>query len=202
MAEPLRQPAGWDDILKAPEDAKAEVIGGELGLLPRPSTAHQRSLTLLMTRLGRPYDVATQEGPGGWWLLPSMDCAFGPFDIVSPDLGGWQQGNLPDLPEDSPIRIRPDWICEIQSPSTARRDRITKADLYLRAGVPHYWLVDPEARTLEALEASEGRWVRLGAWSDGDLAAIPPFEAVPMDVGSLFPPERPRPEPSEAEPKP
>lgn len=196
MAEPLRRPAGWEDLLETPENVKAEVIGGELEVLPRPSTGHQRSLTVITARLGRPFDVATQHGPGGWWILPSLDCAFGPHDIVQPDIAGWRQTSLSELPEDPPIRVRPDWICEVQSPSTARRDRITKADLYLRSGVSHYWLVDTEARTLEALEASSGRWVRLGAWTDGDQAAIPPFEAVLIDVGSLFPPKPPEAEPA------
>ena len=62
----------------------------------------------------------------------------------------------------------------------------TKADLYLRCGVPHYWIVDPDERTLEAFEAKAGAWVRLSASSDGDTPRIPPFEAIELDVGGLF----------------
>jgi Uma2 family endonuclease len=95
---------------------------------------------------------------------------------------------VPSFPDEQPILIRPDWICEVLSPRTARRDRTAKSDLYLRTGVPHYWLVDPEARTLEAFELEEEGWLRLGAWSDGDQARIPPFDAVGIEVGELFPP--------------
>lgn len=196
MAEPLRRLAGWDDILRAPENLKAEVVAGELELPPRPRPAHSRTQFLLGHRLAGPFDDG-EDGPGGWWFLFEPDIELGAHDIVNPDLVGWRRSTLPEFPEERPIRVRPDWVCEISSPSTARRDRITKADLYLRAGVPHYWLVDPEARTLEALEASQGRWLRLGAWTDGDRAAIPPFEAVPMDVGSMFPPQRLEPESTE-----
>lgn len=77
---------------------------------------------------------------------------------------------------------------EIASPCNRRRDRGYKADLYLRVGVPHYWIVDPEERTLEAFEAKAGAWVRLGARSDGDTPRIPPFEAIELDVGGLFAP--------------
>jgi hypothetical protein len=63
-----------------------------------------------------------------------------------------------------------------------------KADLYLRVGIPHYWIVDPDGRTLEAFEARSGAWVRLGAWSDGDSPRIPPFDAIEPDVGGQFPP--------------
>jgi hypothetical protein len=46
----------------------------------------------------------------------------------------------------------------------------------------------PEERTLEAFEARGEAWVRLGAWTDGDSPRIPPFDAVSLDVGGLFPP--------------
>jgi Uma2 family endonuclease len=95
---------------------------------------------------------------------------------------------MPELPAERPIRVRPDWVCEVASPSNRWRDRGRKADLYLRFGVPHYWIVDPDERTLEAFVAREGAWVRLGAWTDGDEPRVPPFEAIALDVGGLFPP--------------
>lgn len=30
--------------------------------------------------------------------------------------------------------------------------------------------------------------MRLGAWTDGDAARIAPFDAIELDIGSLFPP--------------
>jgi hypothetical protein len=58
----------------------------------------------------------------------------------------------------------------------------------LRVGIPHYWIVDPEERTLEAFDAKAGAWAWLGARSDGDTPRIPPFEAIELDVGGLFTP--------------
>ena len=95
---------------------------------------------------------------------------------------------MPAFPETRPIDVVPDWLCEILSPSDGGRDRVRKADLYLHSGVPFYWIVDPEERTLEAFSATEGSWLRLGAWTDGASARIQPFEAIEIDVGSLFPP--------------
>ncbi|MBI5652126.1 MAG: Uma2 family endonuclease [Chloroflexi bacterium] len=59
----------------------------------------------------------------------------------------------------------PDLIVEILSPNTARYDRVTKAKLYARYRVPHYWIVDPIALTLEAfaLEGATYRLVAAGA---------------------------------------
>jgi len=95
---------------------------------------------------------------------------------------------MPEFPETRPIDVVPDCLCEILSPSDGGRDRVRKADLYLNSGVPFYWIVDPEERTLEAFGAREGSWLRLGAWTDGASARIQPFEAIEIDVGSLFPP--------------
>jgi hypothetical protein len=57
--------------------------------------------------------------------------------------------------------------------------------------VPHYWLLDVDERTLEARALRQRRWLVLGEWSDGDVVRIPPFDAIELDVGRLFPP-RPR----------
>jgi Uma2 family endonuclease len=76
----------------------------------------------------------------------------------------------------------------VASPSNRRRDFVHKADLYLRVGIPHYWIVDPDERTLQAFERQAGAWVRLGAWTDGDRPRIPPFDAIALGVGRLFPP--------------
>ena len=82
----------------------------------------------------------------------------------------------------------PDWVCEVSSPSNARFDRVTKAKLYLEAGVPALWLVDPDARVLEALVRDGERWAEAGRFGDGDVVRIPPFEAIELEVGRLFPP--------------
>jgi hypothetical protein len=38
-------------------------------------------------------------------------------------------------PAEGPIRVRPDWVCEVASPSNRWRDRGREADLYLRVGI-------------------------------------------------------------------
>lgn len=72
--------------------------------------------------------------------------------------------------------------------STVRHDRLTKARLYREASIPAMWLADPEARALEVFALEQGRWVEVGRCGDGDAARIPPFEAIELEVGRLFPP--------------
>jgi len=91
----------------------------------------------------------------------------------------------------------PDWICEVTSPGSASLDRVTKRALYAKQGVGYYWIVDPEARTLEALELQSERWVEIGAWDDTAKVRIPPFTAEELAISRLFLPRDadPAPEP-------
>lgn len=119
-----------------------------------------------------------------------MDVRLSAHDVVRPDLAGWRRERLPRPGNARPIDVAPDWICEIASPSTAARDRATKRALYAKHGVGHYWIVDPSARTLEALELSGGRWVEVGACDDTAAERIAPFSEIVLEVGRLFlPPE-------------
>jgi Uma2 family endonuclease len=188
MGEPARRLATWEDLLTTPDDGRVwEVLGGSLEAQPRPRPGHGRVQARLSAALSDPFDEG-RGGPGGWWLVIEPDVELEAHEIVVPDLAGWRRERLPTFPDERPIRLRPDWICEVSSPSNRWRDRGRKADLYLRVGVPHYWIVDPDERLLEAFEARAGAWVRLGAWSDGDTPRVAPFEAIPLDVEGLFPP--------------
>jgi len=75
---------------------------------------------------------------------------------------------------------------EILSPWSVRRDRRTKAKLYARFGIPHYWVVDPEARTLELYETQGARY-RLGAPHEGDeKVRTTLFPGLTIDLGSVW----------------
>ncbi len=189
MGEPARGLATLEDLLNTPDDGRFsyEVLAGELEALPHPLPQHGWTQGILFSDLFFPFDRG-RGGPGGWWLILETDVMLGPHDIVAPDIAGWKKERMPKLPKTRPITLSPHWVCEVLSPSHPQRGRVRKADLYLRAGIPHCWMVDVEGRTLEALSAREGAWVRIGAWTDGDSARIAPFDAIEIDVGGLFPP--------------
>lgn len=75
--------------------------------------------------------------------------------------------------------------------SNQAHDRVTKRALYAKHGVSHYWLVDPEARTLEALSLEGGRWVDAGSFDETAIGRVQPFADVELAIGRLFlPPPR------------
>jgi Uma2 family endonuclease len=49
------------------------------------------------------------------------------------------------------LRIVPDLVVEILSPSSVSRDRIEKAEIYAQNGVDEYWIVDSKRREITLL---------------------------------------------------
>jgi Uma2 family endonuclease len=184
--DPARKLATYQDLLALEEDARAEIVAGELVVMPAPRPRHSKCQGALRRFVGGPFDDDDGfGGPGGWWIFIEVDVELTAHDIVRPDLAGWRRARLAE-PDQRPIQTVPDWTCEIISPSTASRDRVTKRALYARHGVRHYWLVDPEARTVEALELRDGVWTDAGTFDETATARIPPFERIEIPVGRLF----------------
>ncbi len=185
----VRALATYDDLLSLAPDVRAEVVRGVIDVQPAPLPRHAKAQRALSRFLGGPFDDDDgRGGPGGWWILLEVDVRLSPNDIVRPDLSGWRRERLIEPWDIRPIDVVPDWVCEITSPTNARHDRVTKAKLYLEAGVPALWLVDPDTRVLEALLCEGERWVEAGRFGDGDVARIPPFDAIELEVARIFPP--------------
>ncbi|NUP11436.1 MAG: Uma2 family endonuclease [Polyangiaceae bacterium] len=143
--------ATYEDLQSLPEHARAEILRGAIVTVPSGSPRQSRVRGILSSLIGGPFDDDDgRSGPGGWWIFLGVTTRFTPHDIVWPDLSGWRRVRLPAPWDMAPIDVRPDWICEVLSPSNQAHDRVTKRHLYAEHGVPFYWLVDPAERTLEA----------------------------------------------------
>jgi Uma2 family endonuclease len=190
MASPQRKLATYADLLALPADTRAEVLGGDVILSPAPLPRHSKAQGSARRFLGGPFDDDDgRGGPGGWWIFVEVDVMLGAHDVVRPDLAGWRRERLSQPGLKRPIEVAPDWVCEVLSPSTAARDRITKRRLYAQAAIPFYWLIDPELRAVEALALRDGVWVELGVLDDTATARIAPFDAIELEIGRLFLPK-------------
>lgn len=186
VSGPAKRRATYDDVLRAPENMTAEVIDGELHLMPRPRRSHIRSASGLGSFLFRAFQIGA-GGPGGWTLLHGPEVHLG-SDILVPDLGGWRAGRLVDKEDvDEPyITVAPDWICEILSPGTFRIDRMKKVPIYARERVAHVWLVDPRERTVEVLRLEGDGYRLVGTYGGDDAVRAEPFDDAEIPPAFLW----------------
>ena len=185
MVNPAQREATYEDVLQAPPNLVAEILNGNLHTHPRPSPRHAYATSSLDGRLFDPFSEGT-GGPGGWWILVEPEVHLG-AQVVVPDLAGWRKERLPELPDDAWIRLSPDWVCEVLSPSTAQMDRSIKLPVYAEHGVPHCWLIDPAVKTLEAYELTNGKWTLLATLKEDDSVQLPPFDVIAFPLDALWP---------------
>lgn len=179
-----RRRATYADLEAMPTHMVAEIIDGELVTMPRPGPRHTFSYSGLGVFVGGPFQYG-RGGPGGWWILDEPELHLDQ-DVLVPDLAGWRKERMPRLPDTAYFALSPDWVCELISPSTEQYDRGPKRDIYARSGVGHLWLVDPDARLLEAFALDAGSWRLVRTYRDNELVDAPPFGEVPFDLGHLW----------------
>ncbi len=185
MATAVRKAATYADIEASPPHVVAELIDGVLAQSPRPMPPHAIAAMELGTMLGPPFRKGS-GGPGGWVFAFEPELHLGP-NVLVPDLAGWRKERLPAIPETNHIRIAPDWVCEILSPSTENLDRNAKRRAYGQAGVAFIWLLDPRSRSLEAFQLVAEQWMLTGVVTDDEPVSLPPFDAISFPLSELFP---------------
>lgn len=184
--DPARKVPTMADLDALPPGIKGEIIDGVLYTMTRPRGLHQHTGLAIGSDLRGPFNRGI-GGPGGWWILPEPGVELPNTPEISPDLAGWRRERLPVLSHEEPIRVVPDWVCEILSPSTRRHNLLIKKPFYARVGVGHHWIVDLAARAVTAYRLEQGRWLELGVFGDERAAHIEPFEAAALDVASWWP---------------
>jgi Uma2 family endonuclease len=181
---PLDRPATYDDLVKVPDIMVAEIVDGELHASPRPAPRHAYAASALGTEIGGPFQRG-RGGPGGWWILDEPELHFG-RNVLVPDVAGWRRARMPRLPATAYFSLAPDWVCEVLSPSTALLDRVKKLAIYAREQVAHAWLIDPIARTLEALRLDGGYWTILGIHAGSEVVRAEPFADIELELALLW----------------
>jgi Uma2 family endonuclease len=176
------------DLHAIPEHERFhEIIDGELVRKAMPSAPHGLAQRVVGGRVGDSYSRRPGGNrPGGWWIVTEVEIQLDEHEVYRPDLSGWRRERLPELPRESPILVRPDWVCEVLSQSNARNDLVKKMRVYHRCGVPHYWIIDPDQETLTVYRwTADGYLVALTAQREERVRAEP-FSEVDLSVGTLF----------------
>ena len=184
MAEPAKNRVTYEDLAAVPDQKIAEIVNGELIVHPRPASPHAIVTSVLGAEIGGAFHIG-RNGPGGWVILDEPELHLGQ-DVLVPDMAGWRRARMPEIPDVAGFELPPDWLCEVLSPSSEARDRPDKVPIYAREKVSHVWLVDPIARTLEALRLDGATFRLIGTWRDEARVRVAPFDAIELELSVLW----------------
>ncbi len=173
----------YEDYQNLPESEtkRYELLGGELVMTPSPTSKHQQVAAELEWQLNqfvRPRKL-------GLLLDAPLDVILSQEDVVQPDILFISQEHLNIIQERS-IHGAPDLMIEIFSPATAARDRTLKRTLYARYGVSEYWLVDPDAQTIEVLKLGPKGYQRAGRYEKDQTLSSPLLAGLEIPLGEVF----------------
>ncbi len=173
-------------LAKAEREERIELIRGTIVEKAAPLPEHSLAQSGIDRHVGHLF--ARRPGgrlPGGWWFFTELDIRLG-REVYRPDICGYRRERMPEPPRSKLIELPPDWVCEILSPSNADRDRVEKLETYFKAGIPHYWIVDPAAGTLEVLRHTDLSYALVLTAHRGQKVRAEPFDAVELKVDELL----------------
>ncbi|MFT4039132.1 MAG: Uma2 family endonuclease [Thermomicrobiales bacterium] len=141
------------DLYAMPESERGEryeLIDGELVVSPPPVWRHQMISTRLAAWLTMHVD---SEGLG--WVNSGPGVAISSRTYLIPDVV-FVSRERGDIIDEAGIEGAPDLAIEILSPKTRRHDLLTKRAQYAQLGVREYWIIDPDALTIDVLALADG----------------------------------------------
>jgi Uma2 family endonuclease len=174
----------YEDYLKLPEEPgyRFEILEGFLVKEPSPSMHHQRLSRELGRRLMTFFD---DYDPEGELFFAPLDVTLTISNVVQPDIL-FISGSRREIMRQERIDGPCDLVVEIMSPTNRRKDRLRKMEIYRKAGIPHYWIVDPEENTLETFKLKDESYTLVFVGGPGDKFTHPDFPGLDLDLERVF----------------
>lgn len=178
----------YADCLTWEEKERIEIIDGEVFLMAAPTSIHQEISMEISRQLANflegkrcrvypaPFDVRLFEKNG--------DAPEDVDTVVEPDISVVCDKSKIDM---RGCKGAPDLVVEILSPSTQRYDQLVKLNLYQRAGVREYWIVDPENRIIRVmLQADDGTLRPHEIYEKEDVAKVNVLDGCFIELSRVF----------------
>jgi len=142
-----------EKYLNLPEKYPAELLEGEIAMVPSPGRKHQKVSGEIFNSLFE----RVENGELGE-VYYEFDVKFDEENVLRPDIVFVSKERL-DIIKDNWIEGAPDMVVEVLSPTSATRDLIVKRDVYERFGVREYWVVDPVNEEVFVFALREKRYI-------------------------------------------
>ncbi len=178
---PLQEEWTEADYFALPDTNRlVELSEGELIMPPHPTETHQRVVLHLVLAF-QSFVEANRLGIVRFAPLPVR---LWPGKIREPDILFVSHAHADRIGEQT--YGPPDLVVEVISPATRRVDRGEKFLEYARAGVSEYWLVDPDAQTVEVFVLIEEAYSLLGQFGLGERARSQVLAGFEVEIDEVF----------------
>jgi len=176
-----------------PEGIRVEISAGELIVYPPPSARHNLVARHITTQLVDGLGGNKRGTPRRWLILEGAGIYLPDYmrdkdaeerEYVVPDVVGWRIGNAPTDLDLGTFEERPDWVCEVLS-KTPKRDTVTKREVYAAMGVPHYWMVHPRERWIDACSLPSTQMYQCQRHAYAPTLQLEPFD-IELDLRRIF----------------
>ncbi len=180
-------PLTYTDYAALPDDGRRyELIDGELLVTPSPSSAHQWVVGSLYAIL-RQHVLANELGMA---FVSPLDVILTERSAPQPDIV-YVEGGKRERVTDRGIEGAPTLVVEVLSPSRPALDLVKKRKLYRENRIPHYWIADPETRTLEGLVLGREDYSTEARIAGDEHAVLSPFPDLVIPLAEVWmPPQR------------
>ena len=173
----------YEDYLKGPEiKQRYDIIDGEMIMAPSPNLQHQQILGQLFLQV---YRFVSEHALGHVMFAPlDVIVQREPLRVRQPDLlfVSNERANILERV----VEGAPDLVVEVLSPGNTRGEMESKLADYARLGVREYWIVSPEAMTVEVLKLDKGSWQRDSLSGVGDHVSSDVLPGIELEVSQLF----------------
>lgn len=172
----------YDEMLaELPEtNLPVELWDGELILAPAPFYFHQHIVLHLSVHLHqwvKAHDL-------GIVLVSPIDMVLTQHNVTQPDVSFVSKARRHIIKD--AIMGAVDLAMEVISTGSRRRDCIDKKDLYEQHGIKEYWVIDPEAETVEVFFLANQQYQLVARSRRGDQARSKLLEGFSIDVNEMF----------------
>lgn len=182
MATPTTTRLTYEQWAARPETTRIEeLIDGELVVSASARAIHQVVVSRLITTF-----AAVTEARGDLVMPSPFGIRAGEATVVEPDLVVFLADRVDfDLSEHT-VTTPPDLVVEVLSPSNRRHDLVRKRPIFEQHGIREVWYVDIEARRVEQLVLTDGRYGQPHVHLDGDTVTAAVVPDVTLAVTDLF----------------
>ena len=153
----------YNDYMALLDDGKRyEIANGVLLLTPSSTGAHQDTIGEVFFYLRSHVKLAGL----GLVIQAPFIVELSAKDVFQPDIVVVMNAHL-DRVQEKKVVGAPDLVVEVSTSGTVAFDRLTRYDTYEYAGVPEYWIIHLERRTVEVFVLEGDEYFSLGVF-DGE----------------------------------